>query len=83
MRDKSKEYEAWGPVRGSCGHHHRSIKDAVKCMLKDRGDIRKAYPSRFPTRTYSDRIVRHADGSPLSPDEFAEAIRIEGDILTR
>jgi hypothetical protein len=64
--DDTVRYEAWGPVRGSCGHKHRTIRGALRCVEADQKAIKKAYPSTYPTNAYSDRSVRRTDGEPLS-----------------
>lgn len=62
-------YTTSGPVRGSCGHHHRTEAAAQACCDRDAAAIRRTYPSTFPTRVYSDRVVIaiHADGSETCP----------------
>jgi len=30
-----RRYVAWGPVRGHCGHEHRTIQRAHECALSD------------------------------------------------
>jgi len=59
-------YRAWGPVRGDCGHRHQTAEAAQRCVDRDHASIRRAYPSTYPTRTYSDRDVQRmdADGYP-------------------
>lgn len=44
-----------GSVRGSCGIRHRSLAAARRCCERDAGGVRSAYPSTYPTRSYSDR----------------------------
>lgn len=48
-------YIAYGPVRGECGHMHKTREAAEACAERDQAAIRRAYPSTFPTRAYSDR----------------------------
>jgi hypothetical protein len=43
-------YEAWGPVRGACGHSHRSAAAAERCAERDRKRV-----GALPGSTYSDR----------------------------
>jgi len=50
-------YTTSGFVRGSCGHKHRTEKAAEACLARDQAGIRRAYPSTFPIRAYSDRAV--------------------------
>jgi len=64
-------YEAVGDVRGPCGHQHRTLRGAVRCQHVDGAGVRRAYPSTYPTRAYSDRVVRRTDGAPLSESEQA------------
>jgi len=58
-----------GPVRGCCGIHHRTPEAAERCCEADQRAVRRAYPSTFPTRAYSDRAVVHvADGEHTAPE---------------
>mgnify|MGYP001580242713 FL=1 len=67
-------YTTSGSVRGSCGHHHRTEAAAQACVERDQAGIRRAYPSTFPTRSYSDRVVVavHRDGGETRPIEERE-----------
>lgn len=58
-------YIAYGSVRGSCGHKHKTREAAEKCAERDAKAIRRLYPSTFPTRAYSDRsaVVKIEGGS--------------------
>jgi len=56
-------YTTKGPVRGSCGHNHRTIATACKCMQRDQSGCRSQ-------GGYSDREVVRADGEELTEDEF-------------
>lgn len=58
------KYQAIGPVRGACGHAHRSIKAAVRCAMRDTRECRRAGAG-----CYSDRVVRRLSGEPLTPAE--------------
>lgn len=52
------KYTYWtcvGSVRGCCGVKHRTLEAAEKHCDQDAAAIRRAYPSTFPTRAYSDR----------------------------
>jgi hypothetical protein len=52
-------YTCWGSVRGNCGHYHKSIEAAEKCIARDdRGCAAQG--------GYSDRSIRVID----SPDEL-------------
>jgi hypothetical protein len=44
-------FTTWGSVRGCCGHAHRSIEAAVKCIKADRAACKRQ-------GGYSDREVR-------------------------
>ncbi len=68
-------YEAAGSVCGSCGHHHRTIATAYACADAHGRAIGRAYPSTFPTRAYSDRVVCRLDGEPLSEAEQDELVQ--------
>ena len=77
-------YHAIGSVCGPCGHAHRSIEAAQRCADAHHGSIRRAYPSTYPTRAYSDRVVERCDGELLDgtppterelEDEVVEAHR--------
>lgn len=47
-------YTTWGPVRGGCGHAHRSIEAAERCLEKDqRGCASQG--------GYSDRSIRRIE----------------------
>ena len=48
---KMKYYTTWGPVRGDCGHAHRSLSSAMRCLASDRDGCRLA-------GGYSDREIR-------------------------
>jgi hypothetical protein len=68
-------YVAEGSVCGSCGHKHRTLSGAERCANGYHAAIRRAYPSTFPTRAYSDRcIVKYVDGErvDLSDRELEE-----------
>jgi hypothetical protein len=64
-------YEARGRVRGSCGHRHRSILTACKCVNQDYRACRK-----LGGGAYSDRVVRRLDGEPLSEAEDTEVVEV-------
>lgn len=65
----SATYRAVGLVRGSCGHAHRSVGAAVRCARRDA----RACAS-LGGGAYSDRVVRRADGQPLTEDERQEIV---------
>ena len=59
-------YTNTGSVCGSCGHQHRTIRTAVECNRKHADGCKSQ-------GGYSDRQVRHSDGSPLTDAEYDEA----------
>jgi len=63
-------YTTSGPVRGSCGHYHRTIEAAVRCLERDRAGCRRQ-------GGYSDREVRYADGSRLTEADYQSALGAE------
>lgn len=50
-----------GPRSGDCGHAHRTIRTAVRCRLKS------------CALGICDRVLCHADGSPISDGEWHAA----------
>jgi len=56
-------YTTKGPVRGCCGHEHRSIETAFRCLAADQSGCRRQ-------GGYSDRSVVRVDGEPLTDGEF-------------
>lgn len=55
-------YTTTGSVRGCCGHKHRSIVTAKRCIDNDQAGC-------ATQGGYSDRDVIRYDGSELSEDE--------------
>lgn len=53
----SNPYEAHGPVRGSCGHRHKTAESAARCVWKDNRDVRRGHGRD----AYSDRVVRQLE----------------------
>jgi hypothetical protein len=47
-------YTTGGSVRGDCGHSHRTISAATRCLMQDQSGCRKQ-------GGYSDRSVRAVD----------------------
>lgn len=47
-------YTTRGSVRGSCGHKHRTMAAAVRCLMADQSGCRN-------NGGYSDRVVRVTD----------------------
>lgn len=60
-----KFYTTEGSVRGCCGHKHRSIATAKRCIDNDQAGC-------ATQGGYSDRYVIHYDGSELSEEEKNE-----------
>lgn len=58
-------YTTTGSVRGCCGHKHRSIVTAKRCIDNDQAGC-------ATQGGYSDRHVVRYDGSELSEDEQDE-----------
>ena len=56
-------YHASGPMRGSCGHEHDSIKEAYECIQKDHEACRAC-------GEVSDRKVARCDGAELDDQEY-------------
>lgn len=63
MTTKHETYQADGDVRGICGHKHRTIGAAARCVQADERDCECA-------GVYSDRIVVRTDGNDLSEYEL-------------
>lgn len=61
---KSVTFTAIGNVRGSCGHNHRTIDTAAKCLRKDKQGC-------MSQGGYSDRQVRRSDGAALTNHDYA------------
>jgi len=59
------QYTTNGSIRGSCGHRHRTIKAAVRCLAAERRRCNRA-------RGYSDREVIRVDGAALNHEELIE-----------
>ena len=61
-------YTTRGPVRGTCGHRHRSIETAAKCVLRDGRDCRSLGGGAYSDR----RVVAVEAGAEreLTGDEF-------------
>lgn len=56
-----------GSIRGCCGHKHRSLKSATKCLKDDQQDCEKQ-------GGYSDRltkIIEKGEVKELSANEYA------------
>lgn len=57
------KYTTVGDVRGACGHNHRTIDAAQRCVDKDQRNCERQ-------GGYSDRSVVRSDGTPLTEEEF-------------
>lgn len=55
-------YTTTGSVRGNCGHTHRTLSGACKCLASDRGGCERR-------GGYSDREIVASDGRDLVEDE--------------
>jgi len=65
---KGYTYICIGSVRGECGHRHRTLHGAVRCLLRDRRECRGVGGG-----CYSDREIRMDDGGDLDRDTFYAA----------
>lgn len=54
-------YTTRGSVRGCCGHHHRSVSAAVRCIAADQSGCRSQ-------GGYSDRVVIAVDSDGTERD---------------
>lgn len=73
----NRYYTTWGPQRGGCGHQHRSIEAAFRCVLADRRKSRRR--SRV---TPADRVIQvmvSIDGSAPTVSSWRMA---EWDVLS-
>jgi hypothetical protein len=57
-------YTTAGSVRGTCGHNHKTIVAAEKCLQSDRDGCGSQ-------GGYSDRQIVRADGQALTDDDRA------------
>lgn len=80
MKPKGPNETGWadryicdGPVRGSCSRQHgahRHLHTALACLQADRAGCARV-------GAYSDRTIRHADGSSLTEREREDLERLE------
>ena len=63
-------YQAEGSVRGNCGHHHRTVVAAQRCVSRDQDGCASQ-------GGYSDRRVIRSDGEPLTDAELDEVYSVE------
>lgn len=61
-------YTTCGSVRGCCGHNHRTIETAQRCVDSDQAGCARQ-------GGYSDRSVVRRDGEELSESELDELYR--------
>ena len=61
-------YTTIGSVRGECGHRHKSIATAVRCIDKDDRGCKRSCGSD----AYSDRVVRYTGGAKLPQDDYED-----------
>jgi hypothetical protein len=54
-------WDAYGSVRGSCGHRHQSEATARSCAERDARAIAATNSSGSLTRAYSDRSPRYVE----------------------
>ena len=56
-------YTTIGPVRGECGHRHKSYRNAASCVRRDNAAVKLGYGEQ----AYSDRRVYRLgeDGIPV------------------
>ena len=69
----STTYTTRGSVRGTCGHRHRTIGAAVRCLLADQSGCRN-------NGGYSDRVIRVTDDDgerALTNDEHHDFLDAE------
>jgi len=62
--ETTTKYTTRGNIRGCCGHKHRSLDAAIRCVLADQRDCERACG-------YSDRQAVRSDGEPIDPDDYA------------
>ena len=85
----SKRYTTWGRVRGDCGHEHRSLLAAHKCLQNDLNGCRSqgGYSDRTlyvldPGQTVKSYDVTRGPGRPLHMgaewDEYEELMWRDG-----
>jgi len=55
-------YTTTGSVRGTCGHKHRNLSTAFRCLRADQRGCAKH-------GGYSDRRITRSDEAPLTDDE--------------
>jgi len=68
-------YTTRGDIRGTCGHAHQTIVDALKCVATD------YLQCKTKVVGYSDRFVERCDGRLLTKDEQWEIHNWEVQLL--
>jgi hypothetical protein len=63
-KEEKGMYTTHGRTRGTCGHNHKSLSTAVKCLRRDQGALQSP--------CYSDRTVVRTDDKELNNDEISE-----------
>lgn len=70
-------YTTYGSVCGDCGHQHRTIEAAARCVAKHSAMIKRCSGNGYSDR----RVVRCADwnreGDPLTQDEQSKLQNIQ------
>jgi len=69
-RETMMSYTTRGNVRGCCGHKHRTIEAASKCLLEDQSGCASQ-------GGYSDRDIVRADGEDMTEAEYITLIELE------
>ena len=62
-------YTNIGSVRGSCGHTHRTVSGAIRCLDRDQSGC-------AGQGGYSDRVIKDSDGNvvPTTTDDSGRTI---------
>ena len=69
-KNEKVRYECVGSVRGWCGHYHRTITGAFRCLERDRAGCRGQ-------GGYSDRWIYRTGNNALSVADREELERLE------
>jgi len=71
-----KRYTTWGPVRGDCGHEHRTMRAACECVERDQRGCAKqgGYTDRHlrvldPGHTVNEYDTTQGPGRMIKPEE--------------
>ena len=68
-------YTTRGGIRGGCGHKHRSVVTAYRCLCEDSDGCARH-------GGYSDRMVTRLDGQPLNDVEREELDAAQDEMLS-